>query len=57
MSGVKEAEARYRKFTGKLAVIYGLEPKERYLCSLVKTVPFQDMEVEMDLMLEERNDF
>ena len=47
----KEAERRYRKFTGKLAIIYGMEPKEKYFCSLVKTVPFQDMEVEMELLL------
>ena len=53
MSIEKEAERRYRKFTGKLATIYGLEPKEKYFCTLVKTVPFQDLEVEMELVLME----
>jgi hypothetical protein len=48
-----EARQYYREFTDKMATIYGLEPKEKFICSLIKTVPFQDLTVEMDLILEQ----
>jgi hypothetical protein len=52
MNTRKEIGQRYRSFTGKLAAIYGLEPKEKYFCSLVKSVAFNDLEVAMDIILE-----
>ncbi len=52
MSAADKAEKQYRQFTGKLATIYGLEPKEKYFCSLTRSVPYQDLETEMDLMLD-----
>ena len=52
MNSRKEIGQCYRSFTGKLAAVYGMEPKERYFCSMVKSVAFNDLEVEMDIILE-----
>lgn len=43
---------RYDAFVCKLSRIRDMEP--RYWCSLVRTVPFQDMEVAMDLIIEKQ---
>lgn len=45
---------RYDAFVCKLGTIRSLKPL--YWCSLIRTVPFQDMEVAMDLILEDLQD-